>query len=59
MWQTSMGLFKTEKVGEVEVEFPEYSGNKRFQLNPDILEYDPEDYDPKFELIIGTETMKN
>ena len=23
------------------------------------MEYDPEDYDPKFDLIIGTETMKN
>ena len=53
-----MGLFKTEKVGEVELEFPEYSGNKRFQLEPDILEYDPDDYDPKFDLILGTETME-
>ena len=53
-----MGLFKTEKVGEVELAFPDYSGSKRFQLNPDILEYNQEDYDPKFDLIIGTETME-
>jgi len=53
-----MGLFKTEKVGEFAMTFPEYSGNKRLQLNPDIMEYDPNEYDPKFDLIIGTKTMK-
>ena len=27
-------------------------------LSPDIVEYASEDYEPKFDLIIGTETMK-
>ena len=58
VWQTSMGLFKTEKVGDFDLTFPEYSGNKRLHLNPDILEFDPDDYEPKFDLIIGTETME-
>ena len=58
VWQTSMGLFKPEKVGDFDLTFPEYSGNKRLHLNPDILEFDPEEYEPKFDLIIGTETME-
>jgi len=58
VWQTSMGLFKTEKIGEFSLTFPEYSGNKRLQLKPDIMEFDRKDYDPQFDLIIGTETMK-
>ena len=46
-----MGLFKTEKIGEFSLTFPEYSGNKRLQLQPDIMEFDRKDYDPQFDLI--------
>ena len=53
-----MGLFKTEKLGEFSLTFPEYSASKRIDLRPDIVEYDPEEYQPKFDLIIGTATMK-
>ena len=53
-----MGQFKTEKVGEFALTFPEYSGSKYINLRPDIMEYDKSDYDPKFDLIIGTNTMK-
>ncbi len=59
VWQSSMGNFKTDKVGEeIELEFVEYSENKRCAVSPDIMEYDEEDYDPKFDLIIGTQTMQ-
>ena len=49
-WQTSMGLFKTEKLGKFSLTFPEYSRSKRIDLRPDIVEYDPEEYQPKFDL---------
>ena len=58
VWQTSMGQFTTKKIGDFELTFPEYSGRKRVKLQPDIMEFNPEDYDPKFDLIIGTKTMK-
>jgi len=57
VWLTSMGTFSTEKLGRFELTFPEYSGSKRIALSPDIVEYDSNDYEPKFDLIIGTETM--
>ena len=54
-----MGHLKTDKVGEgIELEFAEYSENERCAISPDIMEYDEEDYDPKFDLIIGTQTMQ-
>ena len=49
-WHTLMGLFKTEKLGEFSLTFPEYSVSKRIDLRPDIVEYDPEEYQPKFDL---------
>ena len=58
IWQTSTGKFSTEKVGDFVLTFPEYSGSKRISLRPDIMEYDPKNYDPKFDLIIGTNTMR-
>ena len=57
-WHTSMGLFKTEKLAEFSLSFPEYAASKRIDLRPDIVEYDPDEYQPKFDLIIGTATMK-
>ena len=58
LWQTSMGVFKTEKLGEFDLTFPEYSGSKRLSLQPDIMEFDAGKFEPKFDLIIGTETMR-
>ncbi len=50
-----MGHFKTDKIGEgITLEFLEYSENKSCAISPDIMEYDEDDYDPKFDLIIGT-----
>ena len=59
VWLTSMGTFSTEKLGQFELTFPEYSWSKQVKLNPDIMEYDGDNYEPKFDLIIGTETIKN
>ncbi len=36
----------------------EYSENKRISISSDIMEYDNNDYEPKFDLIIGTQTMQ-
>ena len=59
LWQSSMGHFTTEKLGSgIELEFPEYSENKRLNLEPDIMEYDGNTFKPKFDLRIGTKTMK-
>ena len=57
-WHTSMGIFRTTKLGDFELTFPEYSGSKRLSLQPDIVEFDEKKYKPKFYLIIGTETMQ-
>ena len=53
-----MGQFRTDKVGDFSLTFPEYSGSKQIRLRPDIMDYDTANYDPKFDIIIGTITMK-
>ncbi len=59
VWQSLMGHFKTDKVEEViELKFVKYSENKRVSISSDIMEYDEDNYDPKFELIIATQTMQ-
>ncbi len=41
----------------VELNFFKYSNSKRFHIEPDVVEYD-EDSKPQYDLILGTETMK-
>ena len=53
-----MGQFRTDKVGDFSLTFPEYSGSEQICLRPDIMEYDKANYDPKFDLTIGTNAMK-
>ena len=56
-WRTSNGTFKTTKVGNLEICFPEYSRNKQILIRPDIVDM-PEDSDlPTYDLILGVETM--
>ena len=56
-WRTSNGTFKTTKVGNLEVCFPEYSNNKQILIQPDIVDM-PEDSDlPTYDLILGVKTM--
>ena len=38
-WGTSNGTFVTDKVGDIEISFWEYSTNKKVHLQPDIVEY--------------------
>ncbi len=54
---TLNGIFQTKHKTQVELNFFEYSDSKRFYAEPNVVEYD-KDSKPQFDLIIGTETMK-
>ncbi len=41
----------------VELNFFEYSDRKRFHMEPNVVKYD-KDSKPQYDLILGTETMK-
>ncbi len=56
-WGTSNGTFVTDKVGDIEISFVEYSASKKVRLQPDIVEYSPEEQAPMYDLIIGKQTM--
>ncbi len=56
-WGTSNGTFITNKVGNIEIIFMEYSASKKIRLQPDIVEYSPGDHAPMYDLIIGKQTM--
>ncbi len=36
---TSNGTFVTDRVGDIEISFVEYSASKKVRLQPDIVEY--------------------
>jgi hypothetical protein len=59
LWGTSNGTFITDKVGNIESSFVEYSASKKVRLQPDIVEYSPGDQAPICDLIIGEQTMYN
>jgi hypothetical protein len=42
----------------VELNFFDYSDNKRYFLEPDVVEYERNNSKPWYDLILGTETMK-
>ncbi len=52
-----MAPFVTDKVGDIEISFVEYSASKKVPLQPDIVEYSPGDQAPMYDLIIGKQTM--
>ncbi len=58
-WGTSNGTFITDKVGDIEISFVEYSASKKVRLKPDIVEYSAGDQAPMYDLIIGKQTMHN
>ncbi len=58
-WGTSNGTFVTDRVGDIEISFVEYSASKKVCLQPDIEEYSPGDQAPLYDLIIGKQTMHN
>ena len=52
-WGTSNGTFITDKVGDIEILFVEYSASTMVCFQPDIVEYGPGDQAPTYDLIIG------
>ncbi len=58
-WGTSNGTLVTDKVGNIEISFVEYSASKKVRLQPGIVEYSPGDQAPMYDLIIGKQTMNN
>ncbi len=38
LWGTSNGTFVTDRVGDIEISFVEYSASKKVRLQPDIVE---------------------
>jgi hypothetical protein len=58
-WGTSNSTFVTDKVGNIEISFVEFSARKKVRLQPDIVEYNPGDQTPMYDRIIGKQTMHN
>ena len=56
---TSNEIFCSENQGDLELVFPEFFDSRRIRINLDIVQYDPRDPAPMFDLIIGTETMSD
>ncbi len=46
-------------MGDIEISFVEYLARKKVRLQPDIVEYGPEDQAPMYDLIIGMQIMHN
>ncbi len=58
-WGTSNSTFVTDRVGDIEISFVEYSASKRVRLQLDIVDYSPGDQAPIYTLIIGKQTILN
>ncbi len=56
-WGTSNGTLVTDKVGNIEISFVEYSASKKVCLQPDIVNYSPGEQAPMYDLMIGKQTM--
>ncbi len=56
-WNTSNGIFQMRRIARVELNFLKYSDSKRYYVEPDVVEYN-KDNRPQYDLILGTETMK-
>ncbi len=57
LWNTSNGIFQMQCKAWVELNFFEYSDSKRYHVEPDVVEYEQNNR-PQYDLILGTETMK-
>ncbi len=56
-WNTLNGIFQTRRKAQVELNLFKYSDSKRFHVEPNVVEY-KKDSKPQYDLILGTETMK-
>ena len=57
-WRTSNGTFETKKRANLNLVMPEYSNSKYFNVTPDVVEVPEGQPLPPYDLIIGTETMR-
>ncbi len=55
----SNGANNTDKVGDIEISFVEYSVSKKFRLKLDIITYNPGEQAPMYDLIISKQTLHN
>ncbi len=44
-------------MGDIEISFVEYFISKKVHLQPDIIEYDPGEQAPMYDLIVGKQTL--
>ena len=58
-WRTSNGTFETNKVGKLDLIFPNFSESKIASLRPDIFGLAADSAQPAYDLIIGIQTMIN
>ncbi len=56
-WGTFNGTFITDRVGNIEISFVEYSASTKVRLQLEIVEYSLGDQAPMYDLIIGQQTM--
>ncbi len=56
-WNTSNGIFQTQRKARVELNFFEYSDSKRYHVEPNVVKYDKNNR-PQYDLILGTVPMK-
>jgi hypothetical protein len=57
LWNVLNGIFQTWRKTQLELNFFKYSDSKRCHVEPDVVEYN-KDSKPQYDLILGTETMK-
>ena len=56
-WNTLNGIFQTRHKAWVELNFFEYSDNKRYHVEPDVVKYNKINRQ-QYDLILGTASMK-
>ena len=57
-WHTSNGSFQTNGRAKLRVKFFEYSTSREYSIQPDVVEYKNPVDKPGFDLILGSNTMK-
>ena len=58
VWGTSNGDFQTTKNGNVDIKFTEFSRNKIFSIETDIVVLDKNAPNPIFDMILGVGTLR-
>ena len=57
-WHTSNGSFQTKGRAKLRVKFFEYSTSREYFIQPDVVEYKDPTVKPGFDIILGSNTMK-